>query len=162
MKTAILLFFVFGLFQIGAGSAFGQKRAVHIDAKLPTVFIEFVRFEQPKDEAKLVWLRLKNNFKWTIKLDASDGPTKESAAVYYEMLDSEGRVKESHLCHVCSTVDLGPGKQLLFSVPFDEITSADSLRVRFEYEWEDRIAVAPQREPEHYVMFYSDGIGLSR
>ena len=161
MKLTIFLILMFGMSFICTGSAFGQNRKVHIDAKLPTVFIEFVRFEEPNSKAKLVWLRLKNNSKWRIKLDASGGSTNDSVALYYETLDSEGGVKESRLCHVCSTIDLGPAKHLLFSVPFDEITSADSLRVRFEYEWEDRVIVAPKREPEHYVVFHGDEIGPS-
>ena len=152
------------IWAIAVGSVLATTTAVHsqtlsknrINAKLPTVFIEFVLIEKPKDVAdnKNVWLRLRNNSKWIIKVDASGGETEDTVGLYYETLDAKDNVKDRHLCHVCSVIGIKPGKSLLFSVPYDEITAVDSLRIQFQYEWEDRIEVAPAEEPTHYVVFY--------
>jgi len=148
---------------IALGSVLATTPAVHsqtfsknrINAKLPTVLIDFVRVEEPKDSGgKRVWLRLRNNSKWIIKVNASGGESEDTVGLYYKTLDTKDNIKDRHLCHVCSVIGIKPGKSLLFSIPYDEITAVDSLRIQFEYEWEDRIDVAPAEEPTHYVVFY--------
>jgi hypothetical protein len=135
--------------------------SVRINKKLPAIFLVFEKTGVIKDasnrrQEKRTWFRLKNNSRWLIKLDASGGnKAVEDAQLYYEMLDDKGNIKVSRLCHVCSVIGLASGKSILFSVSSEEVSEASSFRIQFEYEWEDKIAVAPETEPSHYVYFYT-------
>ena len=152
----------------------GQKRSmispesVRIDEKLPTVFLALERtgiFKDADDriEERRVWLRLRNNSRWLIKLDASGGnKSVEDAKLYYDTLDGKGNIKESRACHVCSIVGLASGKSILFSVPYEEVAEAASLRIQFSYVWEDDLGVAPAIEPRHYVYFYSKNLAENK
>jgi len=147
--------------------AFCQRRprtssaSVRIDKKRPTIFLELEQIEKSDVSdagraIKKVRLRLTNNSKWIIKLDASGGEqSSEDASLYYDTLDENGNIKERRVCHVCSVIGLKAGKSILFDVPYDELAKAASLRVEFSYVWEDAVAVAPEAEPTHYVLFYS-------
>jgi hypothetical protein len=138
-----------------------NPKSVRIDKKVPTIFIVLERVGTIKNvsgsgEEKRVWLRLKNNSRWLIKLDASGGDKAvEDARLYYEIVDVQRNIKVARTCHVCSIVGLASGKSILFSVPYQELAEGNSLRIQFEYEWEDGVSVAPAIEPVHFVYFYT-------
>lgn len=154
-------------------SAVGQRqqtnntKSVRIDKKLPTVFLALERIDPEtktvygRRSERRVWFRLRNNSIWLIRIEASGGNkvfvnnTLEDASLYYDTLDVKGNINAHHPCHVCSINGLASGKSVLFSVPYDEVAEANSLRIEFRYQWEDMVDVAPAFEPTHYVCFYS-------
>lgn len=150
-----------------APPTFGQRKndtrpsSIRIDKKLPTIFLVFekrgvIKADANRREEKRTWFRLKNNSRWLIKLDASGGnKAVEEAQLYYEMLDTKGNIRVSRTCHACSIIGLEPGGSILFSVSSEELAEVSAIRIQFEYEWEDKIAVAPEIEPSHYVYFYT-------
>jgi len=127
---------------------------------MPTVYITFERAGERKplkegESGKGVWLRLHNNTRWSLTL-AMNGVPKEygDAALFYDVL-SEGKVVVEGRCHVCSSNQLHPGDSLLFSVPSEDLAKDGAIRVNFSYGWEHPDDVFADREPEHFVYFYS-------
>jgi hypothetical protein len=65
----------------------------------------------------------------------------------------ECEVPSGHWCHVCSTIELRPGKSILFSVPRDYLCRNHMLYVIYQYEWEEYVG-----EPEHRVYFLGNSL----
>ncbi len=162
--SLILFSVIFHLSIFGQESSSPDQRFVRIDKKLPTVLITFEKEVEIKDDVqrkniRYVLLRLKNNSIWTIKMDASGGNKKiEDSSLYYQIIDDKGDIISERECHVCSVIGLKSGKSMLFSIPYDEITNANAVRIEFSFAWEDRVLVAPLSEPTHFVYFYKSDL----
>ncbi|MBK9214291.1 MAG: hypothetical protein IPM59_01615 [Chloracidobacterium sp.] len=139
-----------------------RVQAVHpvVDRRKPSVYFEVVnnrRLEVIDPEDGLVWLRLRNNSRWGIRVQMSGGRSKSLGDVrlYYDILNAEEAIVEKKRCHVCSSNIVKPGKGVLFAVPSDILPTGFSLRVKFSFDWEDDFRIAPASEPVHYVFFSS-------
>ena len=138
----------------------GAKSEFRLRKDVPTVYITFERagkrkpLEQGESEQR-IWLRLHNNARWRLRL-AMNGVPKEygEAALFYDVL-SEGKVVVERRCHVCSSNQLRPGRSLLFSLPREDLVKGGAIRVKFSYGWEHPDDVFADREPQHFVYFYS-------
>jgi hypothetical protein len=108
-----------------------------------------------------VWLRITNNTRWPIWLDASGVPSKKYGDIYlYHTIESviDRRIVIDSRCHVCSNVPLASGKSWIFVIPLDYLDKDQRIRVNFSFDWEDRNDVFAGREPEHNVFFYSSNL----
>jgi len=114
------------------------------------------------ESGERIWLRLQNNTRWIIWLEASGVPEAAygDAALYYDVVDmKEGsRLPESSRCHVCSIVPLGSGKSLLFSVPRENLTENRKIKVRFGFDWQDKDDLFADREIESIVPFSASNL----
>ena len=148
-------------------AAFPQTKGVRknsdprINKKSPTVYLAFVRNgtlvdSSNSEKEERIWLRLHNNSRWPIWIDAS-GASKGGgdASLYYDTLSAFEKVDELHRCHVCSTIPIAPGRSILFSIPKEDLTKTYAIRTSFEYEWERYTDISGGDEPTHYVYFYS-------
>lgn len=161
MKNSFLLLIaISGVFISNANA---QKNSGALDKTKPTIYIEYVRVEvqdPSKNEPgeKLIWLRLKNNCKWGIRLDMSGGRDKglKDVRLYYDIVGISEKIVEKNRCHVCSTNILRSGKSLLFALPYESLSPKLLARINFSFEWEDDLKVAAGFEPLHYVVFDGD------
>lgn len=131
---------------------------------MPSVYLTFeragqVKVPEPGEERDRVWLRFRNNTRWTIMLNMSGVPSAEygDAGVFFDVL-SDGNLISREECHVCTLNGVGPGKSLVFSVPREDLSEGRSIRVRFSYGWENQDDVFAGREPEHNVYFYASNL----
>jgi hypothetical protein len=141
-----------------ATSAFAQRKGggaqssdVRLSRNHATVYITFERFgkREPRrigEGSDGVWLRLHNNTRWRLNLQAYDLKRvfvrggEQEVGLYYEVGSIPGpasRVKEvgstvveeKRSCEaplltygdLRSGIDLGPGKSVVFSVPFEHL-----------------------------------------
>lgn len=138
-----------------------SKLNVRVNDKKPTVFITFEGVDKSGSKentegTEMILLRLHNNTRWAIWVDASDRDEKlEKAELYFDILKNEERQDESRSCHVCSAYEIKPGKSLLFSAPSVFTSNEVNLRLRFYFDWEDSGDSFVRREPNHYVYFYT-------
>jgi hypothetical protein len=101
--------------------------------------------------------RFHNNLPWAVRLEARDaGEASEEISLFYDLVDSEDRPVNSVICHVCSTIMLGKGKSILFSISRDKFSNSSAFRVQFSYSWENDLAVIAGLEPKHFAYFYLD------
>ena len=177
------------------------KNTFRILKHKPTVYITFEQFGQREplrlnESNEGVWLRLHNNSRWSLILEAhgtngvfATGKEEEVGMFYgveevprslkavssdYDnppdpressrMSNAETKafvaahkydiceVPVSYSCHVCSTIELPPGKSLLFSLPRETLCGNLKSYVSFKYKWEDEDVAG--EEPEHRVYFY--------
>jgi len=138
-----------------------SSRSVRLSKKHPSVYITFVR------EAKIasvktgeiqqtVWLRLHNNTRWPIWLDASGVPEEYGDAALYFAVDnvvSGEKLFGSTRCHVCSSAPLSPGKSIIFSLPQEYLKNDQRIRIGFRYDWENSDDAFAGREVEHSIFF---------
>jgi hypothetical protein len=157
--TVILCSLVFSLHAQQRRSS-GTQPELRLRKDMPTVYITFERAGKRKpleqgESDQGVWLRLRNNTRWPLTL-AMNGVPKEygDAALFYDVL-SEGKVVVEGRCHVCSSNQLHPGGSLLFSLPREDLVKGRAIRVKFSYGWEHPDDVFAEREPQHFVYFYS-------
>ena len=141
-----------------------QKRRATFNAKLdkkrPSIYVSFVRAGKAKSNSdeirEYIWLRLNNNTRWAIGLDASGENNKESdASLYYDILSEDDVVLESRRCHVCSRILLGSGKSLVFSIPKEDFAEKSYLKIRFSFDWQNEkdSGFEAQGEYENIVSF---------
>ena len=152
---------------------------VRLSKNHATVYIMFERVgkREPRrigESSDGVWLRLHNNTRWRLHLQAYGlegaflrGDEKE-VGLYYEVGSIPGPtsrlkeagapiVEEKQGCEapllkygdLRSGIDLAPGESLVFSVPLEHLCKNLYVAVTFRYEWEDR-----GDEPLHSVRFY--------
>jgi hypothetical protein len=139
----------------------GAQGEVRINRNMPSVYLTFeragqVKVTEPSEERARVWLRFRNNTRWTIMLNMSGVPSEEygDAGVFFDVI-SDGNLVSREECHVCTLNGVGPGKSLVFSVSRGDLSEGRSIRVRFSYSWENQDDVFAGREAEHYVYFYA-------
>lgn len=163
--------------QVGGTSA--PKESYKLIAEKPGVYIVFEREGKRKppgddvsDEA--VWLRLHNNMRTAISfcafsiLDDKGNPLSYQEAgelgLNYEVeVTDPGKFdrtrfgvpvgnKETGLCHVFT---LKTGESIVFTIPKEHLRTGLSVKIPFNYEWEDRNG----RDPSHFVYFNSKDVG---
>src|SRR5262245_41677600 len=128
----------------------------------PSVYISFVRVGKIEPlvtgiSDQHIWLRITNNTRWPIWLDASDVPKEYGDSSLYYTIESvkDGRIVIDSRCHACSIVPLASGKSWVFVVPLDYLDKGQRIRINFSFDWEDRDDAFAGREAEHSVFFYS-------
>jgi hypothetical protein len=157
MKIVVIGLLVSSLFS----TADAQRRSKgSINNAKPTVYIEYVAGLSASDtsnqsDPQPVWLRLKNNSRFGIRVDASGGvdEKRRDVTLYYDVIDKYENIAERYRCHVCSTNIIRPGGSLLFGVPASRLSVGSFLRVEFSFEWENDHNVINGLEPKHYVFF---------
>lgn len=142
-----------------AGSSVSQE--VRIAKEKPNVFLDFERVGEREplkasESSKGIWLRFHNNTRWPIMVFSRSAPSKDygDALLFYDVL-SEGKVIIEDRCHVCSFMKIESGRSLLFSLPSENLSKGQAIRVMFSYGWEEQNDVLSGREPEHFVYFHS-------
>src|SRR5262245_34875463 len=108
-----------------------------------------------------IWLRITNNTRWPIWLDASGVPNKEygEISLYYTIESvNDGSIVIDSRCHVCSNVPLASGNSWIFVIPLDYLDKDQRIRVNFSFDWEDRDDTFAGREAEHSVFFFSSNL----
>jgi hypothetical protein len=130
----------------------------------PIVYIGFEHTEKPEvpqsgKHVEDMWLRLYNNTKWSIRLQMRDRPSSKYGDVnlLYEVLAKNEVIVDAR-CHVCSVVNLLPGKSVRFRLPLEYLSDDRSIRISFAYEWEEGANQLNPVEPEHYVYFDSSSL----
>jgi hypothetical protein len=162
---------------------FSQASDVRISKNHPTVYLtlERVGTREPRRQGESsagVWLRLHNNTRWRIKLQAYglssifiEGDEKE-VGLYYEVgsIPKSGSrfrevgappVKEEPECpaplllygDLRSGLELAPGQSVVFSVAREHLCKNLYVTVTFRYGWEPY-----GEEPEHRVRFYGSDV----
>jgi hypothetical protein len=159
---------------------------VRVSKDRPTVYITFERVgnrepRRSRESSEGVWLRLHNNTRWRIDLQAHglsnvflEGNEKEVAFYYHvaavpkpstryrEIPFPSSPVGEQPECEapllgygdLRSGIELPPGKSILFSVPREHVCKNLYVIVDFRYAWESGRA----GEPQHSVRFYGSDI----
>lgn len=162
MPISILLI----VFLTSVPALLAQKRSVdpRISKAHPSVYITFERqgkiasLSGTGEKEEMIWLRLRNNTRWSIVLDMNGLPSKAygDARLFHDVL-SEGKLIAEDRCHVCSFNELPSGRSLVFIVPREDLAESRAIRVRFRYAWE-----ADSGEVEHFVYFYSSKLSSTR
>jgi hypothetical protein len=162
--TKIYIAFVLILVSYAAGHSQRTKvsnRACSFIIKCgePSIYFTVVQDNVSKDSApkekkeRSVWLRIHNNTRWRILILAAGGDTEQETSLFYEFLDDKGGVTGGSYCHVCSRIWLRSAKNILFKVPLRYFKNTSTMRLSFNYEWEDEPFSATEKEPIHYVQF---------
>lgn len=138
--------------------------SIRLDETKPSVYISFVRTEklEPKrsfDSGNYIFLRLYNNTRWAIWLEASS-PSEEygDASMYYEVRRKNEVLSGSLYCHVCSTIPLKSGDSLLFVIPKEDLSEGNHIKIGFSFDWQNRDDVFAGREIETAVTFYASDL----
>lgn len=167
---------------LASSSLFSQRRGDAEDSargrlvrNAPSVYISYTRSGTRKqlqtgESERRVWLRLHNNTKWRIVIPVFDVPPEwGELGIFYDIEANDqqgiafqkGVPKGRPVADVYSTVRLGAGKSVLFSVPTEHLVKGLNLRIRFSYEWENQDDVFAGREASHFVYFRSSTIPQS-
>lgn len=173
MRLVILLIFCLFLVQFGIslihppGFACPQARSkstprqkIRIRGDKPTIYVTLDRVGRRRplligESEEGVWLRLHNNTRWAILLEANDAASKEygDAELFYEVLEDNKTVVDMR-CHACTITRLLPGKSILFSLPREYLEGNQIIRIGFNYAWERDERGSTSLEPSHYVYYY--------
>ena len=166
LTIAVLLVMVVFSLYANTSAQYKQKKKipepVRVDKRFPTIYLTLepsrkIVFKSSDESGEKVWVRLRNNSRWGIRLEASgEDRVFGNTRLFYDILSSPEKVEESFGCHVCTIIILGSGKSILFSFPKDHLSKAHALRFNFSYEWENDIDVFAGREPTHYVFLYAN------
>lgn len=113
--TVGILVFVILLSHDGSAQ---RARSFKLVRSKPSVYMTFVKAGKGADKDDRVWLKIRNNQRWGIRLDMGGAAQGEGdARLFYDVLDTYEHVSDSVSCHVCSVNILGSGKSLTFSIP---------------------------------------------
>lgn len=125
-----------------------------VKASQPSIYITFIKKEKrlnaDSDEEDLIWLKLYNNTKWEIALQASGGFGKTDATLYYSVLDQDQKLIRGNFCHICSIIRISSGRSILFGVWASELKGSSYIKIRYTNEWEDFFN---NSEPTHSIYF---------
>lgn len=126
----------------------------------PSVYISFVRTGKADplgngESNDRVWLRLNNNTRWAIWIDANSVPKLYGDAELSYAVEDESwnRLFGSTSCHVCSRIPLSPGRAMMFSVPREYFEKNQRIHITFQYDWEEH-SEDSAIEVEHSTFFY--------
>lgn len=161
MRSVIFFVILLGI----AGSVYAQRRSENprLPKSRPSVYITFERIAKIASPSngeleETVWLRLRNNTRWSIILDMNGIPPEYGDAALFHDVLLDGKVIAEERCHVCSFNPLPPGRSLVFTVPRADLRQGHSIRVKFSYGWENGNDVAGGREVEHLVYFHHSSL----
>ncbi len=153
----------------------GEKAAHILLSDKPSVYIDFERTGKrpaPGDDVsdEAVWLELHNNMRFSIKFCAFSLVDQKGNLLTYREAGEIGIRYEVELTNptkfvgtksdvplgnkvtdFCHVWVLETGKSVVFSVPAEHLVKGLSIRVPFNYEWEDE----SQNNPTHFVYFNS-------
>ncbi len=145
-----------------------QRRTTHAsrdDGRLsknhPSVYITLERtgkIASPENGAleERVWLRLRNNTRWTLWHKAHGWTTNQygDGGVFYDIENYKTHeIKIGNYCESCSVVPLAPGRSLLFSISRNDLEKDSRIRINFWWAWQNQNDVAGGREFESWVYF---------
>ncbi len=166
----LILILIFVIFPFTRVAATTQKKpirrqkteSVRIKKNKPTVYLTLIKAIKIEplhtgEGEEHVWLRLHNNTKWIIWLQASGVPNSNygDISAYYDIENyNTGSKVILNTCHVCSTMQLASGKTFDFVIPQEYLVPGQRMRIFFSYDWENRKDVFAGREAEHSVLFY--------
>lgn len=147
----------------------GSQANIRISKDKPSVYITFekighLRSPDKGDETLRVWLRLRNNVRWPLRLDMGSVPSAEygDAELFYDVVsDDDDKLIFRSIRHVFTINELGPGKTLLFSLSGEDLVEGRAIRISFSYSWENQDDVFGGREVKHYVYYYSSQLPQS-
>ena len=133
-----------------------EMQTKRISKKYPLVYLSYEQSRKilanTAEEPERLWLRLHNNSRSSIRLEASGANKKYGdVRLYYDILNSMEEIEDRVICHVCSIIKLQPGKTLLFSIPRENIAEDFILRFKFNYDWENLDNVFGGLKPNRYV-----------
>lgn len=162
MKKSSILIFILVLIMFN--NIFAQNKyqnkisvGVRIKQNKPSVYIvpeSDLKLNKLAEVGERILLRLHNNSRWGILLEASGGYAEyEDGSIYYKVFEKDV-LQHNQFCHVCSVIPLSSGKSFLFSVPKEYLAKDFSLRIQFDYEWEKNHYFESD-EVIHYVQFFS-------
>jgi hypothetical protein len=146
---------------VATASAQQRRCNTRLKKTFPSVYITFARFGKaaPVSEGESgdrIWLRLHNNTRWAIWLEAYGLPNKYGqAGMFYDLMSGNEMLPESEHCHTCSVIPLASGKTLLFSVPREHLSEGRALRIHFSFDWQDRDDVTADRDVDNIVSFFA-------
>jgi hypothetical protein len=119
-----------------------------LDPDQPSVYLEFKKVGKCPpvnrgEKNERIWLALRNNTRWQISVLAN-GVISEcygDASPFYEVEADkfampDGPIPYGHGLDVASSLEIGPGDVLSFSVPRTDLDPGLSIRVDFEFAWE--------------------------
>ena len=122
----------------------------------PSAYITFVKSGKDSEGNARVWLRLRNNQRFGIRLNmGGSSPDDGDARLFYDVLSDYQTVLRSVRCHVCSTNILTAGKSLLFSIPREDLTESYGIKIRYAFSWESDLGL---NEPRHDVLFVTTDV----
>jgi len=146
-----------------------SKKAKVVSETKPTVYITFLRRErvepERKDDGDYLFFRLTNNSSWPIRLDMfGSEPKFGDVGLYYSIENTktgENRIGSLYCHHVCSVNSLGAGKSLIFSIAVEEACNDATMKIRFEFAWENELSYLEGTDTTHIVNFYFNSIPRS-
>lgn len=174
MKRQSILFLILLMCTI---SVLGQKRTAKtsvnarksspqwylIKRDRPAVFLKFTRSQRLESSDSTsnpdnLFFKLTNNTRWPIWLEMSGYADERygDASLYYVVQDyKSGENRSGSLrCHVCSTNQLGPGKSIEFSIPLNDAARDATMRIAYNFSWEDRFGSFEGSDTTHTVDYY--------
>jgi hypothetical protein len=160
------------------------REPIRLIKSKPSVYITFEcngRIEPLKsgESNERIWLRLHNNTRWEISFCTFGVPEAYGeVGMYYEVErstfqesgfgDNSQKVRDNttkkeipelpigYRSHFCSVFRLSPGEEAVFSVPREHLVENLSVRIAFNYGWEDtKNIIISGREPAHNVYFFA-------
>jgi hypothetical protein len=164
-KLLLIFIISFGFISIAFGQRQKPSASVLLDKNKPAVYVSFLNIREitpddPTDETKYLFFEIKNNTQGQgkISLQMSGVSKKErgDASLYFAIEDSKkGTVRiGSTQCHVCSVNPVGPGRSLIFSVPFSYASKDDLMKIAYSFDWERNNDWLNDSHSSHYVEFY--------
>jgi hypothetical protein len=139
-----------------------QTQSALIDGTKPGAFMTFekagvrkARFQGESDKG--IWFRLHNNYRFPIEVTTQtmeEGPPE--VAIMYDIVSAceKGKLMVPSASHgdVFTGFYVEPGRDVLFSIPAEDLPKTSQLLVRFEIKFETngRKSAVP---PLHYAVF---------
>ena len=174
MKRQIIIFVILWMCAVGilaqkspaktsvkARKSSPQRYLMQVD--MPAVFLKFTRSQRiessvGRSDPDNLFFKLTNNTRWPIWLDMSGYGDERygDARLYYVVEDyKSGENRSGSLrCHVCSNNQLGPGKSIEFSIPLRVAERDATMRIAYNFSWEDRFGGFEGSDTTHTVDYY--------
>lgn len=183
MKKLIYVFFVILLsinnFSAQTNKSEENKEKVRIDQTKPIVYIDFVKLGEEKplyvnDSKQRVYLKLVNNSKWSIYVNAFVyGDKEEKRGLYYEVererLNTRNTFDDTEIPTGyrqgdtrSGATEIKSGDSINFSVPRNHLAENLKIRSDFDFEWSrtwmSGFYTKPYPLPEMSVVFLSSNL----
>jgi hypothetical protein len=151
------------------------QEGIRIDATKPVAYVEFERFRKDTplfngDSVDRVYLKLVNNSKWSVYIDAFVyGKNEEKQGLYFTVEREDKRVRvgklysdeipKGYVRGDCGSglTELESGKSYSFSVPRNHLAKNLKIRIQLYFDWMGTTE-QPYLLPEMSVFFSSSGL----